>query len=105
MKTGRRTAVAASFILLSLPTLAQDNHDPAKQAQLDQACQDARQARILPMREQAMAECVQKGKDKAYCERFYQDYGERSPQGRPAFYDLPECVQAFEYQKKENREF
>ena len=88
----------------------------AMQAQLDAACEVAREQKLAPLRQQYIDECVEKQKkDRAECERFYQNYdgrqisrnydgrqGNRTYGGRqenraPLFYDLPECVEAFEY--------
>jgi hypothetical protein len=33
------------------------------------------------------------------CEDFYADYGGRMGGRAPLFYDLPECVKAFEFQQ------
>jgi hypothetical protein len=35
--------------------------------------------------------------DRAACERFYADYGSRSGDRAPLFYDLPECVTAHNF--------
>lgn len=72
----------------------------AKQIELDNACEAQRQIKIAPLREKAISECVEgEGKERDYCERYYQDYGNRSGDRPALFYDLPECVKAFEYQK------
>ena len=79
----------------------------AMQAQLDAACEVAREQKLVPLRQQYIDECVEKQKkDRAECERFYQNYDgrqiSRNYDGRqgnraPLFYDLAECVEAFEY--------
>ncbi len=33
------------------------------------------------------------------CQRFYSDYGARTGDRAPLYYDLPECVAAFEYRQ------
>lgn len=49
-------------------------------------------------------ECVRdEGKDRAYCEKFYADYGAGTGNRGPMFYDLPECATAFDYQKSQRR--
>lgn len=81
-----------------------DEDREIRQQQLDNTCEAARAELIAPLRRQAVAECVDKKKDQAYCERFYHDYGERGASGRPAlFYDIPECEQAFEHRKHKER--
>lgn len=88
---------------LASMALANDDDREIRQQQLDNACEAARAELIAPLRKKAVAECVEKKQDQAYCERFYRDYGERGASGRPALYDIPECVQAFEYRKHQER--
>ena len=59
-------------------------------------CQSERQAHIEPLRQQAIEECLEKGRgDRDYCARYHRDFGERSAHGAPAmFWDLPVCVKA-----------
>ena len=81
-------------------TAAKEDTRKAKQAELDEICEAARQAKIVPARNQFIEECVtQPEKDRAYCERFYADYGSRSGNRAPLYFDLPECVAAFAYSK------
>jgi len=76
----------------------------AKQAELDAACEQAREAKLAPLREQYIEECVKNKEqpDRKSCEVFYADYGARSGHRAPLFYDLPECVEAFDYQNSED---
>jgi len=71
------------------------------QRSLDQACQAARASKLAPMRQQLVDECTEKKekKDRASCERYYRDYGERSGTRAALFYDLPECVEAHNSKK------
>lgn len=71
------------------------------QAQLDAACEAARERRLAPERERYIEECVVTGQrpDRSACERFYADYGAQSGHRAPLYYDLPECVKAFEYRR------
>lgn len=88
-------------ILVPAAALAQEAERLARQAELDAACEAARQVRIREARAEYIEECVEKKQrpDRASCERFYSDYGE-SPAGRaPLFYDLPECVAANEFRR------
>lgn len=82
---------------------ARDRNREAKQAKLDKACEDAREARLAPLRAQFVEECVREKhrSSRKECEDFYADYGAQSGNRAPLFYDLPECVEAFEYQKSE----
>jgi len=77
-----------------------ENDRVSKQAELDRVCEAAREKKLAPLRQQYVRECVEEQKkDKAYCERFYSDYGARSGDRAPLFYDLPECVAAFEFRR------
>jgi len=71
----------------------------AKQAELDAACEAARQTKLLLARAKYVEECVETKllADRESCERFYADYGESSANQAPLFYDLPECEKAHEY--------
>ena len=76
----------------------------AHQAQLDAACEAARDAKLQTLRSGYVEECVRdEGKDRAYCEKFYADYGAATGNRGPMFYDLPECEAAFEYQNSQRR--
>jgi len=81
--------------------------------ELDRLCEKAREEKIAPLREIAIEECITSQRqrtnfpDEEYCQRFYKDFGTGVVVGisgrTPAmFYDLPECVTAFEA-RKENR--
>jgi hypothetical protein len=71
----------------------------AKQAELDAACETARQEKIILARAKHIEECVETKllADRETCERFYADYGESAAGQAPLFYDLPECEKAHEY--------
>jgi hypothetical protein len=71
------------------------------QAQLDAECEAARERKLAPERTRYIEECVRdKVRDsREACERFYRDYGARSADRAPLYYDLPECVRAFEFRK------
>lgn len=86
--------------LLTNPALAKESRED-KQARLDAACEAERQKRLVPMRKEYIGECVTNKEKPSLeeCEAFYADHGERMG-GRPAlFYDLPECVAAFDFQQ------
>ena len=97
----KNSQVLLSFVLISLlisPALAKESRVD-KQARLDAACEVERQKKIAPMRQQVVEECVTNKEfpNRSECERFYADYGERTGRKAPLFYDLPECVTAFEF--------
>ena len=89
------------IILLSLiisPAIAKESRQD-KQASLDSTCEVARQKELAPMRAKFVDDCVANkelpGRDE--CVTFYADYGNRMGGRAPLFYDLPECVTAFEF--------
>jgi hypothetical protein len=88
------------IMIVTTPVLAKESRE-TKQARLDGACEVVRQQRLAPMRKQVIEECVANKElpSSAECERFYADYGERTGRKAPLFYDLPECVSAFEFQQ------
>ena len=75
------------------------------QSQLDAECEAARERKLAPERASYIEECVRdKVKDsRETCERFYRDYGARSGNRAPLYYDLPECVRAFESSRSTRR--
>ena len=84
--------------LLINPAIAKESRED-KQAKLDAACEAVRQQKIAPLRQQVIDECVANKEmpNQQECERFYADYGERTGQKAALFYDLPECVTAFNF--------
>jgi hypothetical protein len=86
------------FLLLVSPALAKESRED-KQARLDGACEVARQTKLAPMRKGFVEECVANKElpNRKECERFYSDYGARMGGRAPLFYDLPQCVTAFEF--------
>lgn len=69
-------------------------------ATLQARCEEAREARLKPMRDAEIAKCkAERGRDPQFCERFWKDLGDatRLPNGNVKarlFDDLPECVAA-----------
>lgn len=78
----------------------------ANQAQLDAACEAAREVKLAAVRLQLTEECTEKKwprQDRESCERFYADYGITTPDQVGLFYDLPECVKAHDYRTSYRR--
>ncbi|MCP4046941.1 MAG: hypothetical protein GY732_13250 [Gammaproteobacteria bacterium] len=100
MKTLQRLMLVLFLFLLISPGQAKESRE-AKQARLDQACETARLKELIPLRKKVIDECIANREfpERKECERFYADYGERMGGRAPLFYDLPECVTAFEYQQ------
>ena len=84
-----------------LTTLASDGSEKAR---LNAECEAARDQKLAPERARYVDECVAKGdRDRDGCERYYSDYGNRAGGRAPLYYDLPECVKAFEYGRGTSR--
>jgi hypothetical protein len=85
--------------------LAAKNDREAKQAELDAKCEAAREQKLAPLRAKFIEECVREKQfdSRQECETFYADYGAQSGNRAPLFYDLPECVEAFEYQNSQRQ--
>lgn len=100
-------AVLLLAVLASATDLAAETEEErkAKQAELDAACEAARQKKLVEARAEYVEECVRKAQrpTREACERFYADYGEGSANQAPLFYDLPECVAAHEYRRSYRR--
>lgn len=81
--------------------IADDKDSQQRQAELDAACEEARERRLAPERARFIEECVanEQKPDRAACERFHSDYGAQSGKRAPLYYDLPECVEAFEFRR------
>jgi len=71
-------------------------------ADLDRRCEDVRDAKIAPLKEAEIANCIQtETGDQAWCEAFWADYGapRRMASGGftpRLFHDLPECTEAWD---------
>jgi len=89
------------FVLLLIGPLSARETREEVQTRLDGECETARLKKLTPMRKGFVDECVinKELPGRAECERFYADYGNRMGQRAALFYDLPECVTAFEYQQ------
>ena len=92
--------VSPVFLIPFAATCGKTDRD-TQQALLDAECEDARERKLAPERDKYIEECVRdKVKDsRQACERFYSDYGARTGYREPLYYDLPECVDAFEFRK------
>lgn len=91
-----RLTLFLTGLIFGVTSLAVPAANPS-QAELDARCEKAREARITPEREKLINDCKAKGKDPAYCERYYSDWGAAHGANRvPMYYDIPECVAARE---------
>jgi hypothetical protein len=76
----------------------------ARQAELDQKCEAARGIKLAPVRSQILDECINAdhGTDtEEDCRRKASTYNGNRVHGGPLYYDLPECVAAFEHRRRE----
>lgn len=101
--TCKPLSVVVLLAAVAGPAGATEEDRDAILARLDAACEAARQEKLAPLRLQYVEECVDKKErpDRQSCERFYADFGNRSGNRAPLFYDLPECVAAHDYRMKD----
>jgi hypothetical protein len=71
----------------------------AKQAELDSKCEEARQKALAPIRQDIFDECLEKKEDELVCKNEAAEYNGAKVGRGPLFYDLPECVVAFDNKK------
>jgi hypothetical protein len=101
----RLLSILVSLVLLNSSPLYAASEREQKQAELDAACEAAREKILAPLRKQFVNECVQKKEqsDRAACEAYYSDYGSQSGDRAPLYYDIPECEKAFDYQNSQRQ--
>lgn len=94
----RPGALGLVLILITSTPLTATAYDRAEKDRLNAECEAAREQKLAPQRAAYVEECVAKGeRDRASCERYYSDYGNQAGGRAPLYYNLPECVKAFEY--------
>ena len=96
--------VASVILLVVMTTIwngqASADDRQGKQAELDAACEAARQIALAPRKSEIYQECIDKFKKSVeVCEEEASGYNGNRVGRTPLFYDLPECEAAFEYQK------
>ena len=74
------------------------------QKKYDPACEKERINIIEHYKTKFINECIEKERsNESYCKRFYSDYGNTILNALGSrtsfFYDIPECVKAFEFKK------
>ena len=76
----------------------------AKQAELDRLCEAAREEKLAPIRAEIYDECINRqGKQPDYCRRYADGYNGARAGAAPRFYELPECVAAFDFRNSNRR--
>lgn len=105
-----RFASRALAVLLAAPVaLAQSEAEFKRLDELDRKCEAARAAKLAPIRAELIDKCIRIDKrPREACENEFANYGETkgTAQGKAIaglFYDLPECVAAFEARQKYRR--
>ena len=87
---------------LSIAAASQTDEDlrRSRQAELDRACEAARQVALAPRRQEIYEECINRSdKDEGVCRRDANGYNGNRIGGTPLYYDLPECEEAFDYRR------
>ena len=92
------------FAVLTLMIAGGSSAVANDQAKLDAACEEAREKKLVPLRQQLTADCIAEGKkDRKQCEADYANHNGRMGNNQLPFYDLPECTKAFENRKGTKR--
>lgn len=104
-----RLAAAALALLAAPVALAQSDAELKRLDELDRRCEAARAAKLAPIRAELIDKCVRIDKrPREVCEAEFANYGDtkRTAHGKAVgglFYDLPECVAAFEARSQYRR--
>lgn len=107
MKSRSASLILFPLLLSSGAVLAGD----ASLEELRQRCEAAREAKLAPLREQAIEDCVSRPRStrtRAQCEEFYRDFGQGGGTvdggfRAPMFIDVPECQEYFAEQDRQNQ--
>ena len=91
--------IVVALTILVTGTVFAKEITPDDAAALMEECQRQREENIAPLRNQAIEDCVNKGKERDYCERFNRTFGNARPRGNGTmipgkFWDLPVCKDA-----------
>jgi hypothetical protein len=101
--------LAAAVLLAGGTALAQTDSDMKRMAELDRVCEAAREQRLAPMRAERIERCVSvENRSREQCSSEYANWGNTQATARGTartglFYDLPECVAAFEARQRYRR--
>ncbi len=108
----KRLLTAAILLPMVVVTGAALGSDASSSLEaLRQRCEAAREARLAPLREQAIEDCVSRPRStqtRAQCEEFYRDFGQGGGTvgggfRAPMFIDVPECQEYFAEQDRQNQ--
>jgi len=95
--------------LLAMAPMGMAVADDQGVEELQLKCEQAREARLKPLRDAEIAKCkAERGRDPAYCERYWKDFGDASRLAngnmKPRMFDdLPECVAALKAKQAADR--
>lgn len=95
--------------LLAMAPMGMAAADDQGVEELQLKCEQAREARLKPLRDAEIAKCkAERGRDPAYCERYWKDFGDASRLANGnmkarMFDDLPECVAALKAKQAADR--
>lgn len=100
--------LAAAVLLAPLPASAQTEAELRRLDELDRQCEAAREKKLAPLRAARIERCVREDKRKldectAELATWGQTQGTKSAARTGLFYDLPECVAAFEARQQYRR--
>ena len=99
---------AVGLLALVAPAGAQSDADLKRLDELDRQCEQAREAKLAPMRAERIERCVRDEKrPRDECTAELSTWGNtqsvRGGSRTGMFYDLPECVAAFEARQRYRR--
>ena len=97
--------VLAGFAMAAQAFESEREIQEARQAELDFKCEAAREEKLMPERMVIMDECLTakySTNTEEDCQRIAATYNGNHINDNPRYYDLPECVAAFEH-KRESR--
>ena len=99
---------AAGLLALAAPANAQSDADLKRLDELDRQCEQARESKLAPMRAERIERCVRDEKrPRDECTAELSTWGNtqsvRGGSRTGMFYDLPECVAAFEARQRYRR--
>ena len=96
---------ALALLALAAPARAQSEVELKRLDELDRQCEQAREAKLAPMRAERIERCVREDKrPRDECNTELSSWGNtqtvRGGSRTGMFYDLPECVAAFEARQR-----
>lgn len=105
MKKPAISLCVCSALLLGMPQASSANKKGEEEAlvqemhALNLECEKARARKLYPVRLKIYEECKAQGKSEQYCDGQAAEYDGARVTGADRYYELPECVAAFEFSK------